>query len=89
MASNDDALGAHAKELRDDVKELGRDLRKFMETVGAEARDGASHLVDRARNQSGEAYRNVAHAVKERPGVALGVAAGAGLLIGLLLSHRR
>jgi len=87
-----------ARETAEHADRNGRDLigkatksaRKIADKVGerfgvADARELAHEVDARTRKY----YAQLKTQVQARPGVAVGVAAGAGLLIGLLMASRR
>jgi ElaB/YqjD/DUF883 family membrane-anchored ribosome-binding protein len=81
MAVAENGVEAHAQDVREDVKALSRDVKKLAEAVGAQARDKAEDFAEEVQSHTTEAYRSLKKAVKEKPGVALGIAAGAGMIV--------
>jgi len=64
---------AAGKAARAEVTTAGKRVQGIRETLSVRARDGATYAVEQ---------------VRERPGTALGVSLGAGVLLGLLLARR-
>lgn len=89
MSDAHDDVKDRAKDLQADFKALAKDVRKLAVAVGGEARQEFDDFAHLAQARGEDAYRSVSQTVKERPGLALGVAAGVGVLVGLLLSSRR
>lgn len=96
---NDRHLRKSLRAVREDIDALSHDVSQLAEAV----RDDAAHRVralrhdaaermrsmaDTARSSAGEAVSELQDRVRESPAIALGAAAGAGLLIGLLLARR-
>ncbi|MBI1188539.1 MAG: DUF883 family protein [Alphaproteobacteria bacterium] len=74
--------------VKNDVRDLGRDVGHLAQTVGDEAKVRARDLSETVRARSEDAFASLQSQVREKPGMALGIAAGAGLLIGLLMARR-
>jgi len=86
---------ARANDVLDDFAELSKDVSRLADAAGKAARaevNTASKRVRGMRDSLGERARYGAtyavEKVRERPGAAVGVSLGAGLLLGLLLSRR-
>jgi ElaB/YqjD/DUF883 family membrane-anchored ribosome-binding protein len=75
--------------LRDDVNSLGHDMAEFAGALQHDASDQAGVLAQRAQRAAQQAVASLQEQVRERPGVAIGIAAGAGIILGLLLANRR
>lgn len=86
---------ARANDVLDDFAELSKDVSRLADAAGKAARAEVntasnrvrslgSDLTQRARDSAGYAVTQV----RERPGAALGITLGAGVLLGLLLSRR-
>lgn len=84
----------------DRLKERGAEFASAARDAGREyagrARDEASRLYDASKGRAndvgayaGERYDEVAEMVRRNPAQALGIAAGIGFLVGLVLSSRR
>lgn len=88
MSRTADAIAGNTKDVTDDVKAFGRDVLKLAGSIGAEAKTYADDIGDSARGQAQAAYANVKTQVSGNPAMALGLAAGVGLLVGFLLKGR-
>lgn len=88
MSKTADAIAGNTKDITDDVKAFGRDVLKLAGSIGAEAKTYADDVGDSARGQAQAAYTNVKAQVNGNPAMALGLAAGVGILIGFLLKGR-
>jgi ElaB/YqjD/DUF883 family membrane-anchored ribosome-binding protein len=83
----DDGLDHAGKRLRDVAAKAGEKVQKFADKLNSP--EGLNRAYGEVEERASRAYGAVRERVKERPGVALGVAAGAGMLIGMLLTRRR
>ncbi|MDX2235909.1 MAG: hypothetical protein NW200_15525 [Hyphomonadaceae bacterium] len=81
----------------DDVSEAGKRASAFADKIGGKARKivdeiGLGHRADQVAadvsKRAARAYDVAKETVKEKPTLAIGVAATAGLLLGLMLSRR-
>ena len=100
--TNNDAvnrLANRGSELVDSAVETGRDYAERAKETGREyadrARTEASRLYDEGQRRAGEVahyaeerYDDVSDMVRRRPAQALGIAAGVGFLVGLILARR-
>lgn len=73
------------KAARVEVQHAGERLSGAATSLGTQARERADSLRERAR----ERVDLVSDQVRERPGAAIGLSLGAGLILGMLLSPRR
>jgi ElaB/YqjD/DUF883 family membrane-anchored ribosome-binding protein len=73
----------------DGVADVRHDVEQLATTVGAEVKARAGSLSRAAQETTSRAVEATRSQVRERPAAAMGVAAGAGLLLGLLLASRR
>lgn len=64
------------------------DLRERMQARMAKAKEELAHLQEAAVGQAREAAKATDHFVHERPWTAVGIAAGVGLIAGLLIGRR-
>lgn len=94
------AVRSSAQDVLDDFDELRKDVNKLAGAAQRAARDEAVELSHRVTAQidglkdglKTRAYKGADHLgdqVRERPATALGIALGAGLLIGMALTPRR
>lgn len=90
------ALKARASDVIDDFGALRKDVRKLaraankaarveVQHAGARVSNAASTLRTRARDR----VDHLSDTVRDRPGAAIGITLGAGLILGMLLSPRR
>jgi ElaB/YqjD/DUF883 family membrane-anchored ribosome-binding protein len=89
MNGKDKHLRKSLRAVRDDVNTLSHDIAELAGAVRVDAGSRVRRLRDRAESSARDTVERMQEQVRERPGVALGAAAGAGLLIGLLLAARR
>jgi len=87
--SNVQGLGDDLGHVKDDIVGLGHDVAHTARSGVAAARAGASHAVDAVRERGDEAVEALKHQVSSRPLVSLGVALGAGVVLGMLLFRPR
>jgi ElaB/YqjD/DUF883 family membrane-anchored ribosome-binding protein len=75
-------IGNSVASLRDDVKDVvstvAQDAKHKVDAMGRELRDTANTTLMRVQEQ-----------VREKPAATLGIAAGVGLILGMLLANRR
>ncbi len=88
MNGRDRHLRKSLRAVRDDVNTLGHDIAELAEAVRDDAGARVRHLRDRAESSARDTVGRLQDQVRDRPTIALGAAAGAGLLIGLLLARR-
>ena len=84
IADADELLQLTASQAGDKVA----DLRARMEERMAKAKDELSHLQSAAVHQARDAAKATDHFVHDRPWTAVGIAAGVGLIAGLLMGRR-
>jgi ElaB/YqjD/DUF883 family membrane-anchored ribosome-binding protein len=89
------ALKSRANDVLDDLSELRKDMSKLAEAANkvahAEVRSAEHRLESFGRGLSTRANDSaeyMSQKVRTHPATSVGIAAGAGLLIGLLLSRR-
>lgn len=73
----------------EDLRELGRLTKDAAKEKLGEARQVASDYYEQGRERVGELEQQVEGYVRQRPMTAILIAAGAGALLGFLLSRRR
>lgn len=67
----------------------GKTIKKFADSVGEHLGvHNAGELAEKVDAQTRKAYSTARSTVQERPAMAVGIAAGTGLLIGLMLARR-
>ena len=94
MARN--ALRSRAGDVLDDFGTLRKDMSKLAQAANKAARTEVKHagrkleeMGRELRSRAGARVETLSEQVRERPAASLGVAAGFGLLLGLMLSARR
>ena len=94
-----DDLGKQMETLRADMAKLtetladltraeARNAANGAKRVARKARDGVEHEYDKLQHQAVEAVDHADALIREKPAMAMGVAAGVGLLVGLMMSRR-
>jgi ElaB/YqjD/DUF883 family membrane-anchored ribosome-binding protein len=91
-----DAVRARANDVMEDFTELRKDVSRLADAASKAARDEVKHTGARLQKMRGsmtarasESAAYVGDKVREHPGASVGIAVGAGLLLGLVLSGRR
>jgi ElaB/YqjD/DUF883 family membrane-anchored ribosome-binding protein len=87
MAPNDAEMPDH-KALKEDIQEITKQLNKLrgsVESVAGSVKRAGEHQADRAQDKANEALASVEEAVRRDPLKTLGIAAGIGFLIGIVL----
>ncbi len=74
-------LGEDIQKITQHLANLRADIEKLTGSVGK----AGSHQVERAQDAASEALSSFENAVKRDPLTALGIAAGVGLLLGIIL----
>lgn len=89
------AVRARANDVLDDFAELSKDVSRLADAAGKAARHEVSSAGSRVRSLGSDLSERARSSadyavtqVRERPGAALGITLGAGVLLGLLLSRR-
>lgn len=78
-----------AKEGGEAIKDIKDNAGALASELGARAKAQADDVSKKLQAQTQKGMDFLRHQVRENPGLALGVAAGAGLFLGLLMSGRR
>ena len=76
------------EKLMSDLRAVVRDAEALLATAAGEAGEQLGDAATAARNEAREAMREIEAGVREHPWAALGIAAGVGLVLGLLLGRR-
>ena len=74
---------------RDAIGKAARQVKKINARLLNGAKDRTDEVTTLLEKQGRVAFSNLQHVVSERPAASVGVAIGAGLILGLLLSARR
>jgi len=72
-------------QLRDDLSQLRQDVSSLAGDLMGVAKEGASDAFDAAKKRGGEIADTLGEQVQEHPLATVGIAFGAGLLLGVLL----
>jgi ElaB/YqjD/DUF883 family membrane-anchored ribosome-binding protein len=59
------------------------------DAIAADTKDGVHKITDAVKDESSHLVQVLGDTIRQRPTLTLGVAAGLGVLIGLILSARR
>ena len=89
MANKDAEMPSHVA-LKEEVQKIAKHLatlRHDVETLAGSVRSAGEHQLHRAQDKAGEALHSVEDAVRRDPLTSLGIAAGIGLLLGIVLSR--
>jgi len=81
--------GTPTERLRDQAATIGNDLRELGHITQESVRETASGLVDEGRKRVLDVSKSVNRYVGQQPVKSLALAAGAGMVLGYLLSRRR
>ena len=81
-------LRDQTKVVKDDVRELGRVAKEASKEQLQEAKQVASQYLEKSREKATEVEDSVIRYVREKPVKSMVIAAGAGALLGFLLSRR-
>ncbi len=71
------------------ARTTAKDLGVLASAVQSDAKDGFRQLTNIAEEESSKVVKYVRASIQERPNLTVGVVAGLGVLIGLVLSGRR
>lgn len=71
------------------ARTTAKDLGVLAEAVQSDTKDGVRQLTNIVEDESSRAVKYVRESLQERPNLTVGIAAGIGVLIGLMLSGRR
>jgi len=74
--------------VKDAVTDLASEAGKYASNRLADAKDMASTAVDTAKSKANDANSAIIAYIKKNPYRALGIAAGAGLVLGFMLRRR-
>jgi ElaB/YqjD/DUF883 family membrane-anchored ribosome-binding protein len=81
-------VAALTNTLKDLTRAEAQDAADGAKRVARKARDGVEHEYVKLQKQAGDAVDHADALIREKPAMAMGVAAGVGLLVGLMLSRR-
>lgn len=83
-----DIANDEAGKAKGDAKNLASKLKSAAEDQATMAQVRAAEMGEQARVAAEKGYAKTEEAVRQQPGVAIGVAAGVGFLIGLFAARR-
>jgi ElaB/YqjD/DUF883 family membrane-anchored ribosome-binding protein len=89
MASKDAEMPSHVA-LKEEVQRIAAHLatlRQDVDALTSALKRAGDYQLHRAQDQAGEALHNVEDAVRRDPLSSLGIAAGVGLLLGIIISR--
>ncbi|HZP09616.1 DUF883 family protein [Methyloceanibacter sp.] len=89
MANKDAEMPGHVA-LKEEAQRLAKHLatlRQDVDALTAAVRSAGSHQLHRAQDRAGETLHSIEEAVQRDPWTSLGIAAGVGLLLGIVLSR--
>ncbi len=71
------------------VRKTASDLNALAEAVQSDTKDGVRQLTHVVENESSKVIGLIRESIQERPNLTVGIAAGLGIILGLMLSGRR
>jgi ElaB/YqjD/DUF883 family membrane-anchored ribosome-binding protein len=89
MGAKDAEMPDHVA-LREEVHKIAKHLatlRQDVEALTGSIKEAGGHQLDRAQDKAGEALHSVEDAVRRDPLTSLGIAAGIGLLLGIVIAR--
>ncbi len=88
MSTTSDRLGAQAKEVSKDLREMGDTVRDAAQEKLGQVRENATEIYEQGRDNVHGVLCNFEQYVRERPVKSLLIAAGIGLLFGRFWMRR-
>lgn len=92
MPTATEQFRAKAAEVKDDLREVKKDLKELGALTPDLAREKMAHLAEtyeRGKEKAAEATNAVEEFIRERPIQSVMIAAGAGLFLGYLLTRQK
>jgi ElaB/YqjD/DUF883 family membrane-anchored ribosome-binding protein len=89
MATKDAEMPSHV-ELKEEVQRIAKHLatlRQDVDALTSALKSAGDYQFHRAQDRAGDALHNVEDAVRRDPLTSLGIAAGIGLLLGVVISR--
>jgi ElaB/YqjD/DUF883 family membrane-anchored ribosome-binding protein len=71
------------------ARKTAKGLGVLAEAIAADTKDGVHKISEAVKGESSHVLRVLGESVRDRPSLTLGIAAGLGILIGLIVSGRR
>lgn len=81
-------LGEDVGRIKDDIAETAHDLAEAAASGISSAKRGVTDSIESARKQGKRVAKSMTEQIEEKPWTAVAVAAGAGIVLGILLSRR-
>lgn len=81
-------LGEDASRIKDDLAETAHDIAEAASSGVSMAKRQMTDGIKVARKQGREAVKSLAEHIEEKPFTSVAIAAGAGIVLGILLSRR-
>ena len=88
MSDTGDRLGAQAKEVSNDIKEMGHILKDAAQQTIGQVRENATAFYEQRRDRVQSIGSKFTQYVRDRPVKSLLIAAGVGLLLGRFATRR-
>jgi ElaB/YqjD/DUF883 family membrane-anchored ribosome-binding protein len=89
MATKDAEMPSHVA-LKEEVQRIASHLatlRQDVDALSSALKSAGGYQLHRAQDKAGETLHNVEEAVRRDPLTSLGIAAGVGLLLGIIISR--
>ncbi|MGE5261013.1 MAG: DUF883 family protein [Actinomycetota bacterium] len=89
MATKDAEMPSHVA-LKEEVQRIASHLatlRQDVDALSSALKSAGGYQLHRAQDKAGETLRNVEDAVRRDPLTSIGIAAGVGLLLGIIISR--
>ncbi|MGA9603120.1 MAG: hypothetical protein WBQ82_03265 [Methyloceanibacter sp.] len=89
MANKDAEMPSHVA-LKEEVQKIAKHLatlRQDVEALTSSIKSAGDHQLHRAQDKAGETLHSVEDAVRRDPLTSLGIAAGIGLVLGMVISR--
>lgn len=83
-----DKLSEDVSRIKDDLAETAHDVANAAASGVSVAKRGMTDSIQTAKKQGRDAAMSLAEQIEERPWTSVAIAAGAGVLLGMLLSRR-
>jgi len=82
-------VGEDAERIKEDISAMGHTIAKTARTGAAAAKEGVKEGVEKARERGEMLVESLSDRVVQRPLTSLAIAAGAGVVLGLLIFRPR
>ena len=81
-------LGEDVSRIKDDLAETAHDVAEAAASGISMAKRGVTDSIESAKKQGKRAAKSLAEQIEEKPWTSVAIAAGAGIVLGMLLSRR-